>query len=74
MHQHGPEGAVPVPLPGRLLGRQLRTGPGGTDAQAEHGRSRGDSRLSPDHSKYGRLLVNPEEKEEEEITWSLSPQ
>lgn len=47
----GPEDAVPVHMSGRVLGRELRAGPGGPETEARHGRARRHTGLSAHHSQ-----------------------
>ena len=53
VHQPRDGGAVLVPLPERLLGRQLRAHAGGADPAHEHGRARHHTHLPPPHHGYG---------------------
>lgn len=51
LHQSGAPAAVPMHLPGGLLGRKLRAGAGGTAPEAEHGRPGGHIRLPDYHTE-----------------------
>lgn len=52
VHQPRTEGTVPMSVLGRVLGSQLRTGPGGSDTETIHGRIGCDPRLSSNYSKW----------------------
>jgi hypothetical protein len=51
LRQFGPAPAVPLYLPGRVLGRELRTHTGGTDPQTQHGGPRRHTSLLAHHSQ-----------------------
>lgn len=47
----GPEDTVPVHMSRRILGRKLRTGPGGPKTETRHGRARSHTGLPAHHSQ-----------------------
>lgn len=57
VHQSGATSPLPLHLSRWLLGRELRTGAGGTNPETQHGRTGGYFSLPVDYTKWAFILL-----------------